>query len=507
MSVARKILSNTAFQILGKAVTAGLSIIVVKLITGYLGTVGYGQYTTVYEFLAFFGIVADLGLYTIAVREMSNDREQIPYIIGNILGIRTILVVLTMAAATIAAFVIPQYQGSVIPIGVAIAAVGTTLTILNGTIASVLQVHLKMELSTIGLILGKIVSVSYMAFVVFFLFPNDIEMGFYHLMVAGIIGNGLMMLITLKYTSGLSPIRYRFDWQFWKDVFLKALPYGIALFLNTIYFRVDTILMSFLLPSEFAGVCKQGLCANEQIGLYGVAMRMTEVILIIPVYFMNSVLPVLTEYIKEGSDKVRILLQYTFDFIVMMALPIVVGGYLLAYPIIYIISKPEFLSKLDVGFYGSDIALRLLLFAMLFAFLNSMFGILLVVVNQQMKLLYINAGCVIFNILANIAVIPVYGFRGAAMTSILSEFIILIATYLAARRYMDLHLRLTRTFKMLISVGAMGFAVYFLHAPTFELFNNKNIILLIPIGGLVYGGMLFATGAINKQMLALLKKH
>ena len=67
MSIARKILENTFIQVFGKIVTAGLSVVVLKIISGYLGTAGYGDYTTVYQFLAFFGIAADFGISKIPV--------------------------------------------------------------------------------------------------------------------------------------------------------------------------------------------------------------------------------------------------------------------------------------------------------------------------------------------------------------------------------------------------------------------------------------------------------
>ncbi|MFT7184318.1 MAG: O-antigen/teichoic acid export membrane protein, partial [Oceanicoccus sp.] len=70
MSTAKKILSNTAIQVAGRAIMAVTSIVILKAISGFLSVEGYGMYKGVYDFLAFFGIIADLGLFTIAVREM-----------------------------------------------------------------------------------------------------------------------------------------------------------------------------------------------------------------------------------------------------------------------------------------------------------------------------------------------------------------------------------------------------------------------------------------------------
>ena len=163
MSTARKIFSNTVAQFLGKLLVAILGLASVKIGTNYLGVQGFGEYALVYEFLAFFGIAADLGLFTIAVKEMSEDEKQIPKIIGNILSLRTFLIVITMATAILAVFLIPKYAGTRVPLGVAIASLTVFFTILNGTISSVLETKLKMEVASAAKVLGKIVSVGTMA--------------------------------------------------------------------------------------------------------------------------------------------------------------------------------------------------------------------------------------------------------------------------------------------------------------------------------------------------------
>ena len=493
MSIARKILSNTIAQILGKVVVALLGFAVVKVSTGYLSVEAYGEYVLVYEFLAFFGIAADLGLFTIAVREMSEDENNIPKIIGNILSLRTILVASTMLLAVILAFTIPKYQGSKIPLGVAIASITVFVTILNGTISSVLQTKLQMQYASFTTILGKFIGVGFMVYVVFWGFPEDTTTGFYMLLVAGIIGNGIMLLSTNHYVKKITPLKYQFDIQLWKDILKKSLPYGLALILNTIYFRIDTILISIIR-------------SPEEVGIYGVAMKMLEHFAILPLYFMNSVLPVLTKSIKENSQKYKDIIKYAFDFLAALSIPMVVGGVILAFPVIFIVSTPEYLSRLGEGFYGSDIAFQILIFALLFQFLNVLFAFILISVNKQYKLLYINGACVVFNIVTNLIVIPEYGFRGAAFTSVLSEMFILVATYYVAKKELNFSINITNLIKIIFSAAVMGFAVYFLQPITYSYFQNWNVFPLIAIGAGIYTTMLFLTKAISKETLALVRK-
>lgn len=510
MSIARKILENTFVQVLGKLITAALSIVILKIISGYLGTAGYGDYTTVYQFLAFFGIIADFGIYTITVKEMSRDESKIPIILGNVMGLRTFLSVFAMGLAIAVVFLLPTYSDTLIPVGVLIATLATILTLLNGTVSSVLQVHLKMQYATIGLVLGKVVSVGYMAWAVYFAFASDMATGFYQLLWAGVAGNLAMFVITSYYVRRYCKITYRFDFAYWKKVFFTSLPFGVALILNTLYFRLDVLLMTFILPhsqnmANGQADCVKTLCSDTEIGLYGVAMRILEMLVIIPVYFMNSVLPVMTRYIEEQSQKIRNLMQYSFDFLVATGLPILVGGFILAKPIIHFISDPEFVSG-NVYKYGSDIAVKMLMFAMLFSFVNALFGFTLVVLNKQVRLMFINAGAVIFNLIGNILVIPLWGFRGAAATSVISELIILIFTYWAAQKMLGFHLSVRTFFRTLLSTLVMGAIVYAGLVLMADKWFFWQLLVLVPIGGLVYIVLMFKTKAITPEMMALLRK-
>ncbi len=512
MSIARKILENTFVQVLGKLITAFLSIVVLKIITGYLGTSGYGDYTTIYQFLAFFGIIADFGIYTITVKEMSRDESKMPYILGNILGLRSFLLIIAMGLAVATAFLLPAYQDTLIPIGAAIAAVSTIITLLNGTITSVLQTHLKMHYATIALVIGKVVSVAYMGYVAYIAFTGDLVNGFYHLLWAGVIGNLVMLIITGYYVRRYTPISYRFDFPFWRKMFVTALPFGVALVLNQIYFRLDVLLMGFLLPHSqtlangAADCVGDMICADTEVGLYGVAMRMLELLIIIPVYFMNSVLPVMTRFIEEQSKRIKQLMQYSFDFLIATGVPLLVGGFIMAVPIIKFISDPQFVSGAQFV-YGSDVAIQFLMFAMLFSFVNSLFGFTLVVLNKQIKLMWINFGAVLFNLLSNIWVIPIWGFRGAATTSVLSELFILIFLYIATQKELGFHLSPKTLYKVTISSVAMGAGVYAGLVAMADSWFVWQLAVLVPLGGAIYALFMYLTKAITPEMLALIKKR
>lgn len=489
MSIAKKILGNTMAQIAGRAVMAAVSVVILKAASNYLGVSGYGMYTAVYEYLAFFGIMADLGLFTISVREMGKGLRTREFIAGNILGIRMLLALTMLSLAVISVFLIPKYQGTYIPMGVAIASISVYLAILHGTISSVLQVEHKMQWSTLGLVGGKVISMAWMLAVIYYFFAGDpSQESFNQLMLAGIAGNLFAFLFTAYFALKLTRVRPRFDREYWIEIFKTSAPYGAALVFNMIYFKIASIMLLFMR-------------GPEEVGLYGIPMRILEILSVIPVYFMNSVLPVLSRYIQEKSALVGRTIQLSFDFLFMSALPLVVGVFIFAYPIVFLISSPEFLSRLDEGFYGSDIALKILTISMALGYINSLFIYTLIAIGKQSALLWINGAAAFLSIFINFLVIPDYGFRGTAVSSIVIEIFILVSTYWFAKRHLRFELSLNVAFKCLIAVAIMAASVYYLKDPAYQFMNLQNfsVLLLGFLGAVIYALALFVLRAFPKE--------
>jgi O-antigen/teichoic acid export membrane protein len=74
------------------------------------------------------------------------------------------------------------------------------------------------------------------------------------------------------YALRIEKFGFSFDWEYIKHIVKISLPYGIALFLSVVYFKVDVILLSLLEPEEFA---------NESVALYSLPMRIVEVVMVL----------------------------------------------------------------------------------------------------------------------------------------------------------------------------------------------------------------------------------
>lgn len=104
-----------------------------------------------------------------------------------------------------------------------------------------------------------------------------------------------MTALTWWYASRHTRIWFAWDTDYIRHIIRISLPYGLALFLNVIFFKVDTILLSIMTPKADA---------DTVVALYALPMKLVEVGMMYGTIFLNSLLPVLT-LAFEKSDHVK----------------------------------------------------------------------------------------------------------------------------------------------------------------------------------------------------------
>ena len=155
-SVLRRVAWNTAAQAAGKAVVLGIGLASVVITTRYLGSAGYGKVALAFAFVQMLGVLADVGLLTVVVREISRDPEQTDRLVGNALVLRLALSLVTLALAVIASVLLPwDHQ---VRVAVLIAGVPFVLGLVNSALVAVLQARLRMDRAAIADVVGRAAS-------------------------------------------------------------------------------------------------------------------------------------------------------------------------------------------------------------------------------------------------------------------------------------------------------------------------------------------------------------
>ena len=246
---------------------------------------------------------------------------------------------------------------------------------------------------------------------------------------AGVVVFGVVFLsvkivdLTFGYyllASRVIASRPRFDFGFLREIQRKSLPIGIYAVTIEVYWYVDTILLEML-------------SSDLQVGWYSAGYKLFEALLIFPMIITQAVSPQLSRLFVTDRTEHRNLMRRIFKFAFVISVVVTGCGLIVADDLI------EFL-------YGGDYqpaaaGLRILLSGFLFSFLHFVLHVILVSIDQQNTLARMSLIGLLFNIIANLVLIPRYGLIGAAAATVASEFLIFVFGYnFLKRAYGDIGL-------------------------------------------------------------------
>jgi O-antigen/teichoic acid export membrane protein len=469
--------------VIGRVILVATSLVIIGILTRHLGVSGFGIYATAFAFAAFFGIFADLGFFFVLVREISIRSRRVKKVVANVMTIRLLAAFLAYTIGFGVAWLIPSYD-TVTCLAIGITAGAFFWQTIQNTLVAIFQANFRMDKAVLCDLTGRMVILGLIIYLV------NSGAGLLLIMTSYIIGNVINFSLAFFLARRYVRVSLEFDFKYWKKIILEALPLGVAIVLNLMYFKIDTVMLSMM----------QG---TDHVGIYGPSYKILEVILILPGIFIGSVLPIYSRYIRDKDSRLKAALQKAFDFLAIAVVPIVTGIFLLSDPIIKLIAGTQFLETGFLQFLGqlanSSLTLKILIFSALSSFLAPVFIQLLVAGGYQRLLVIPNIIFVLLNVILNAIFIPMGSYVAAAFTTIVTEAAVLLTFAWLVWKVFGIYPRLTILAKALLSGGVMGAVVYYL--------TDWNLLVVVTIGAVVYLGMMWAVRGINKDMMRLVFKN
>lgn len=464
--VGRTILKNTLVITIGGVALKGLNFLFNVFVIRRLGDDRFGQYAIVLAFVGLFQILAELGMSQYAMREMARDRSKTPGLFWNLVALRSILAVLGLVGITLAATT--RYSPELV-LGVFLQTSSFLLAAIQMPLETVLKANERMESVAAYTLAGQIV---FMVLAAIFLLSGA---GFVWLIVANLISMLPEIAIAAWMVRRLTTLPLRIDARAWPALIRSGLPFGVISLTLTIAFSIDSVMLSLFNPERV-------------VGWYSVAYRLVFACTFFFAGFKEAILPSLSRTYVEDPTQVERWYSGSTKFILLLSLPMAVGGMLLADPLIRFLYGDEFLPSI--------LALQILIWDVPFLMFTGFCGNMTTIVGEERAAARIYTINAIANVLLNLYAIPSFGLIGAALVTVTTDLIGALQFHFLLRRKLKLPNMRSVSVRIVIASGLMGAAIV--------LTGGGNLFALIGLGAVIYAALVLALRVLSDDERALI---
>ncbi|HEV3461678.1 MAG TPA: flippase [Candidatus Dormibacteraeota bacterium] len=464
--LASKTLRNSMLVVGARAVAKLAVFVVVVLLWRHLGADNYGRFATMIVYVTLLGIVADLGLQTVFIRDASRDRTVLPRYLGNLLSARLLL---SLLALVILAAILRLLSPALFPYTLA-AFVLLLTTSYSSLLRAVFYIRGRLGYEAIAivaesfLLLGlTIVAIQQRATWDAFLWVYAASYLFTCLFAYGVIRFGWHERVTI-----------RLDALFVRRLLAAGLPLALAFTITTIYAQLDIVLLQ--------------LFKNFQVvGWYSAANKYIDAVAWVPQSAMGAVFPALS--LLAAGDRRRLAFAYekSYKMLAILGLPLAVGLGVTADSVVHVTR----------GFEQSIPALRILAPSVALLFVNNAFIYTLTAINRQLDFTRLALVTLAVNVVLNLALIPPYGYLGAAAASTVTEVALFAGGWWLLRGRLTSLSIVGSIAPVLASAAIMGIVVYSV--------RTWPLVVLIIIGAAVYLAGLLGLRALNPEEWSIVR--
>ena len=245
---------------------------------------------------------------------------------------------------------------------------------------------------------------------------NDLTNYFWIVVINGFVSNICMYPLLKRYIYPLKEVNKLNVFSHLKESFVLFIPQSA----NYIYSYSDKIMLGLLTPTL------------TNVGIYDYAYRIVKMI----ISLLQSIGYALLSRIanlssKNDEDGIKKYINLSIKFTLFLSLPMMFGLIGISKVFVPLYLGNEYIETSKVIYYLCPLVL--------ITSLNSVLGVqLLLAVKKDVEYIRCTVLGAVINIALNFALIPKYGIIGACITSLLSEFVVLILETFYSYRFLHL---------------------------------------------------------------------
>jgi len=441
----------------------------------YLGPKNFGIISFSLAFTDLFGIFFDFGLNQLTIREVAKNKKMAFKYLYNIQAIKMFISIIVSSLILFIAFISGYERQIIVVLG--IITISSVIRAFSSTFTSIFRAFENMKYETIGTIIYGLSRLAGLLGIIVFRL-NVVYFAFIYLLSSLVM---LLYLMHIAIKNSLIP-KLQIDFYFWKMTIREALPFAISSVFITIYYRIDSVMLSFMKGAT-------------EVGIYNAAYKLILPFNIIPSVIIGSLFPTMSQYYANSSqDAFSKAFRYPFKYLLIISIPISVGISILAKRFIILLYGNEYLQSYS--------CLQILIWSEVLVFLNIALANVFNSRDKQIVVSMQTGISALFNLITNAIFIPRYSFIGASYTTVATELLGFLFLYFKTLRILDDKL-FPRTFivtlvRVIAASLLMGFFLRF--------FEKLNVFLLVVLSIFLYFGTIYLLKSIDKDELNLIRK-
>ncbi len=437
-----------------------------------LGRSQVGAYTFLVVFTTYLDTLIDFGLNALVAREVARGSAAPGVAFRAVAWLRLGLWLVGLPLVALVYGLIPgvaNLSGDDALAG-AIFYLGLFPTILAKTATALLWAAERLEVTAAVSVLATLLKTAFGAIVLFS------GLGLVGLAASSLAVNVVtaITLVTLMPRGSASPEPSVVSPQSSFRWLRESWPLFVNQLLQGLFFKVDAL----LLP---------GLAGTAAAGVYAAAYKVSEGAGIISSSFTLALFPRLSRG-SDPTDAYRLALR----LLLQVGLPLAASTALLAEPIIAVVGGSAYLPD-------GAVALAILICYLPLSYANGLTQYVLIAAGRQRILTAAFVAALVFNVIANLVLIPRFGYVGAAWVTVASELVLLIPFQRAAAQ--------VAPGVSLVGEGRLPLIATLLMAPVvWWLRDAVHPIAAIVAGAVVYPIALWSLGGIDAQQRRVLRQ-
>lgn len=403
-----------------------------RSVQNLVGEREYGIYFSLLSFSIMFQIVNDLGIQNFNSREISQNQHLLDKYFSNILVLKLLLGVLYLISMTLMAFLF-RYDIALFPLIFSLAINQILFSLLNYLRSNVagLGYYRTNSILTVLDKLLMIIVCSILIWVEPFKSHFDISWFVHAQNLTLFLTCSTAFLVVFK---KVKLFKIRFNKPFLVSILRGSLPYALAIFLMTIYTRTDVVMLERLLPD-----------GDRQAGIYASAYRLLDAANMLGFLFSGLLLPMFSKILKDKKP-ISPLLRFSFQTILVAAVSLAVGVWFHRSAIMHLLYH-------EATDFSGDV-LGYLMFSFVAISGTYIYSTLLGANGSVSKMNRVFIVAIALNICLNFLLIPSQKALGAAISTMFTQFFVLLGVILLAKKELILRGDIVWISRLLLFVGS-----------------------------------------------------